>query len=446
MINGLDSHFWWVVKMIFAVTTGCLTIFGAVIGFLLVDRGESDTKIWFSRIWTKIDGSPFFILPEICLGCLVSFKRNLISSPLKKIINNRIFSGLFFTELAILGFLIWSQDIFQINNPFFTSSKAILFTASDWTSGILDNFLPSLSHRWKLGILLAILAISKKATEAASPKGNAFFIFVLNFPLLLLFYLPAFLFYLYLFLAALYIVFFSTNIWLSILFISILSVLLLSAEEEDNKHVRSTFLMFTTINLTYLSFLLGHVFSVDPNDYQPKTFQALTVNTFCDFLTVYFISKIFERLNDINNKTFYLPLYVAICILVSALLCVISLYFSLFKTDYAITIKECLYVFIGYSEELGRINLGSLFWFMHSSFIPVTLYILIVLIAWVAKINLLPLRWFLGRAAINEQPLKLTGAFVGIFIAVFGLFTLISNEFFSRAKDIEATNRREKTS
>ncbi|MEK6781710.1 MAG: hypothetical protein AABY93_08385 [Bacteroidota bacterium] len=195
----------------------------------------------------------------------------------------------------------------------------------------------------------------------------------------------------------------------------------------------STFIM--GINLTYFAFLFGKIFGMENEVSSLRTFQAIATNVCFDFFTVYVTYKLLKwSLGNTERKAILFKI-ICIDIIFASIFCIASLFFALLGTDSQLSLLECSNVFLGYSKDGSRINLGAQFWFMHSSFIPTLGYLTLVLIAWFSKILLIPFKLFFGAAAVNEKPVSLTAALIAIFIVFFGSMSFMAGEFADKAKE-----------
>jgi len=118
-----------------------------------------------------------------------------------------------------------------------------------------------------------------------------------------------------------------------------------------------------------------------------------------------------------------IPMAVFLDIVVAALLACCSLYFGLMLTSKALSVSEVLNVLLAKSPDGYSLELGPYFWAMHTTFLPTLLYLGLIFAAWLGKALLTPVEWFFGKGQESSNPLKLTSALCGVFMAVFWLLS-----------------------
>ncbi len=65
---------------------------------------------------------------------------------------------------------------------------------------------------------------------------------------------------------------------------------------------------------------------------------------------------------------------------------------------------------------------------MHTTFLPIALYLLVLLIAWLIKIALDPAAWLVRQATMRETPLRYLAAAAGIYVAAFSALGVVFKE------------------
>jgi hypothetical protein len=172
-----------------------------------------------------------------------------------------------------------------------------------------------------------------------------------------------------------------------------------------------------SFSMTLTALLIGHI--VDPGAPVPQTMQMLLANIICDGLTVLITFTVLDA-GLKSGKAYALPAAVLIDALASGLLACASLYLALVLTDTALSTKEVLHTLIGRSLDGTHLEFSPYFWTMHTTFIPILLYLCFILFCWTAKAFLQPVRWFLGKGKELSSPLNLSAALCVLIAAVFG--------------------------
>jgi hypothetical protein len=72
-------------------------------------------------------------------------------------------------------------------------------------------------------------------------------------------------------------------------------------------------------------------------------------------------------------------------------------------------------------------DLGPYFWTMHTTFLPTLVYLSIILLGWLGKVLLTPIKWFFGLGQENKNPLKLTAALFTIVSVIFFFLSFAAN-------------------
>ena len=88
-------------------------------------------------------------------------------------------------------------------------------------------------------------------------------------------------------------------------------------------------------------------------------------------------------------------------------------------TDQELTFNEIIRVLVALSPNKSSYVLGPYFWVMHSTFLPTLIYLTILVICWLGKGVAVFVVWFLSINAVNDKPMALTGALLGVLTAVF---------------------------
>lgn len=175
--------------------------------------------------------------------------------------------------------------------------------------------------------------------------------------------------------------------------------------------------------LTIFALHLGAYF--EPNSPFPYTPQLLMSNFIFDGLTLVVTYKLLRFIHHKRRILYLFPLI--ICDIVFAIIfAILSLYLGLLGTNDQLSLKEAVYILIGYSANGNTIELGPYFWSMHTVFIPTLIYLLLILVSGICKMIVIPVALFFQRGSVHDKPLYLTAVFFGCLA---GVFMLLENLF-----------------
>jgi hypothetical protein len=181
---------------------------------------------------------------------------------------------------------------------------------------------------------------------------------------------------------------------------------------------------FIGINLTANALLLGR--SMSPTAPLPQTTQMFASNLIFDGISVGATIAILYW-GVARNRLFRIPVAILLDLVVSVVTACCSLYVGLVFTDNALSVAQTLHVLIGRSPDGLRIDLSPYFWVMHTAFIPTLLYCVTILMCWLAKAFLLPVRWFFGKGQELKNPLKLTAGIFALLAAVLAILAFVAS-------------------
>lgn len=138
-----------------------------------------------------------------------------------------------------------------------------------------------------------------------------------------------------------------------------------------------------------------------------------------------------------------IPLAVFFCIIIASIFAYSSLYFGLVFSDHALTRQEVINTFIALSSDGSQFELGPNFWVMHTTFLPMLGFMLLVIICWIGKAMLVPVEWYFNRAKTNPNPLVLTASLFGLMAAIFLALSFCASTAKERAEQIERQTQKE---
>lgn len=176
------------------------------------------------------------------------------------------------------------------------------------------------------------------------------------------------------------------------------------------------------VAFTYLAMLLGH--GMDPGAFVPRTWSVLVVNFICDGVTLAATFAILKRAAS-SGRLLAMPAAFLKIIAIAIGLAFLSAYAGLLFSPRPLSVIETLNILIARSPDGSRFELSPTFWVMHTTFIPVLLYLIAIQLFWFAKLFLTAIRWYFGKGAGMRNPLNLTGGFFGVLMAIFALVATV---------------------
>jgi len=109
---------------------------------------------------------------------------------------------------------------------------------------------------------------------------------------------------------------------------------------------------------------------------------------------------------------------------VACVVALLSVGLGLLGTPLALDISSLAHVFIGLDPEGRHWQFGPYFCVMHTTFIPLIVYLALLWVCWTAKVALLVGRLFVGRAMHQDiNGLRMTSGLFAVFAAVLGAAT-----------------------
>lgn len=384
----LEQNFW-ILGLVLKILAGLFALLAALFTFLsaLQNKKHEKTRLWYQLKWKKINHSKWLRMPEVIVKVIVSFKENLHMRIL--LVAKKDFA-IYFLFFDVLILFIYGIVVLYLNVNYLLVSLLILvvfiisvyIVKASSVSYILFLLFTVDSLIWIFIVLETHLIYSTLAMFFLIPC----FVFLLSSPLVLFGYI------------------FRVKAQMGIKTATALALL--------------GFSIGISFFVTFLSFLVGSLIS--SQSYIPQTFQMLMSNVILDGITMLFTFKILGW--SIAKKPWArIPLAVLLDIMVAAILACLSLYLGLLFSEHQLSLKEVLFVLIGRSVSGEDIELGPYFWAMHTTFIPTCLYLMFIIVAWLGKSTLLPVRWFFGKGHEHQNPLALTATLFALIATIFGV-------------------------
>jgi succinate dehydrogenase hydrophobic anchor subunit len=178
--------------------------------------------------------------------------------------------------------------------------------------------------------------------------------------------------------------------------------------------------------LSFITFALGH--ALYPDIVAPRTWQLFGANALSDGLTLSATFLVVRWAVAPGKLLGRIPLAILLCLGISAILSCLALYFGLLGTAQALSPGAVLNVLFGRAPDGQVREYGPYFWIMRTTFLPIALYLLVLLIFWLIKVALDPAAWIVRQATPRATPLSYLAAATGIYVAAFGALGLLLDQ------------------
>lgn len=389
----MKSNLLWITKTILGAISVLFGLFSAIFYYwgTLQDERHESTKAWFKEKWETVSYSTWLLLPEKATVWLLEMIDALSEQPLK---------------------LIRKEWFIMASTPLLF---LMLFIGGWIQAGFFRSFLvTSISMIVAIGLAVPSYIRRKPPSFLAQLCFGA--LGILTFAIWLYLLEKIDLMY-----AALFMIIFFP-FWGSLLLGFQRLILDKAFFTWRNEIIRTNIGMPFGFALTFIGFLIGHL--IDPLAYVPQTRQMLYSNTLFDLLTIAVTFRIFSKALT-KSSSFRLPMAIFFDLLVAAVLACCSLYFGLRGTDKALGVKELFYVLFARSPDGSQFELSPYFWTMHTTFLPIFLYLLFILFCWASKAFLIPARWFFGKGKEFKNPLDLTSGLCALIMAILAVLLFI---------------------
>lgn len=399
---------WWALKIIFGGLAAILAVFAAILG--LMEVGENDkhlnAKNWYKRKWNTIHNSTWLQMPEQAIRWVIHAK-NRITHWITTLAQSMFVARCIFTTapftLCAICWINWNWKLATLAFILSLPCTFLVFTKR----GEVRAFLKSKIHKFD-GIIPVIVYIGLTtisfSTLLVLIMPNEY-----NLNTLLWFVLAA-----------------------SITFLAVLGsfnlinhIADLSIDHNYIRIANALLVSFFDLMALFCAFAVGRI--SNPGDWIPEKLQVYFSNFLFDTATI--LAAFYLLTWAVKQRALItIPMSIFINLLLGILFAACSLYFGLIFSENAISLNETLNVLIGRSLDGASWHLGTYFWVMHTTFIPILLYSLLVLVCWVGKAVLIPVEFFFGKAQTHDNPFKLTAAVLGVFVAVLmGMYFLCNS-------------------
>jgi hypothetical protein len=190
--------------------------------------------------------------------------------------------------------------------------------------------------------------------------------------------------------------------------------------------IRYVFIWVSSMAITETAVLIGG--DMTWNELETSTYREVLSywylsNILFDTLTVWFTFKLLSWVLKTHVKLY---IFILIDIVIVGIFALLSLYIGVYFTSFRLSFIEALNVFIGFNPDGKSIHLGSFFWAMHTTYIPILIYLFVLGAILIGKAVILPLSKIIKKASVIEKPHYLTAtffAFIGGVFAALGIFT-----------------------
>jgi hypothetical protein len=181
-----------------------------------------------------------------------------------------------------------------------------------------------------------------------------------------------------------------------------------------------------SMTLTFVALALGH--ALHPELDAPRTWQLFAANAVGGGLILSSTFLVVRWAVARSKLVGRIPLAILFDLGIAATLSCLALYVGLFGTAQALAPGAVFHVLLGFAPDGRAHEFGPYFWTMHTTFLPIALYLLVLLIAWLIKVALDPAAWLVRQAAMRETPLRYLAAAAGIYVAAFSALGVVFKE------------------
>lgn len=170
------------------------------------------------------------------------------------------------------------------------------------------------------------------------------------------------------------------------------------------------------------------------------SYQAIASNIACDALTLLLVIKLFAHRSR-SGRPLNIVAAVVWSLLLSAILACSSLHLAFVGTSNEVSPSQTLNILVGLSPAGDRIELSVYFFLMHTTFIPVAVFLLVLLLAASVKLLIRTTAWVLGLSSRQQvSPFKAFAAVLAIFVALLSAASTIAGLMKEEVKDRERPN------
>jgi hypothetical protein len=398
-------------------------------------------------IWLKLKDSPWLQLPDIVIRWLVQARDSLGKLNVTAVMSVLLFISPFFVlfvwwiradlphAVSISHKMIFLFGAFLLYGACTDANASIatrLISAACLTgiaAGLCAFYTLDRGHLTAVGVFVVSFWVMVWHTwmYQKTPSGRALLPFVLGAGLIVCTQYPLFQILSsaslgWALLAALIASpFIGTGIWLALLLGLIPGVVRLLHYEKRQQFIRGFDLFAFSIGFSFfvslLALFIGH--QLDPQGLIPQTPRMLWSNALFDGATVVTSLYVLERAittRRLLSISVNIPTAVVLDLALGMVFACGSLWFGI----KGVAFKPVRWTLIGHSVDGTHWEFGPYFWAMHTTFLPLAFYLLVVLFSMCAKTFLARRIRFHGVAK-ELDGLAMTATFLGYIAAVLGL-------------------------
>jgi len=176
----------------------------------------------------------------------------------------------------------------------------------------------------------------------------------------------------------------------------------------------------SSVAVTLSALSIGHRF--DPGASVPQNLRMLGSNAVFDGATV--VASLYVLARSIPPRR---VMAIPTAVTVNALLGLVFAIASLWVGVKELTFVQVVRVLVAHSIDGRRWDIGPYFWAMHTIFLPLLIYLALVMVCWSGKVVIKFQEFFYGRAALPEiNGLNMTARLLGVFAALFAVAAALS--------------------
>jgi hypothetical protein len=197
------------------------------------------------------------------------------------------------------------------------------------------------------------------------------------------------------------------------------------AAEVYRDRILIGFTLAFSFSYTLLCLVLSRL--VNPSADIPQSLQTLVSNAVFDVLTMTVTFRILKKsVSPLNSLS--IPVAILMCLLLAGVLAIASLWCGLCFTSRALSLSQIGNVFVARSLDGTRWEIGPYFLIMHSTFIPILIYLATIIFCWAGKVICSLVTRFLRKGREPDiNPFGLTAGAFGVMAAVFTLLAYLTH-------------------
>jgi hypothetical protein len=424
----MTSDEWATIKFFLTLVSSSVTVIGGVLTFLslrLDPDGLLKTRTSFENLARRINSTPFIRLPSVLRGL----------------------SSVYYESLEYVSRLV-------LNSRLIGYAFGIFAAISLWYKGAFKNQLfPSfLSVPYAKYAIMALVMFNLAFTWVSSPKFDSK-VFLISRAIIWMILTPIGLFWIMC--AGVTIIdnissTFSLDniIWLLAgfslclviadaitIFADSVSYLFrghyFTSAQTDVRNFSIAAGIGISISVTIFAVYIGNYFYVTP--YSIISPQLVLSNILFDSISVFIFVYLLRRY---DSNWIIVPI-----ILLSALFSILSVWFGLVGSKYALTIPEIGRILVARSPDGANFSVGGLFWLLHTTFMPILAFSLMLCILGIAKAILLLTARMIQDASKSHygSPWQIIAGSFTCMVVILSAFVNVADVMKDRAERREHT-------